>query len=142
MYDEATQELTRFLSLPTATWKPERARAMRYLYNITGDVAWLWKAVWECPDRREGWVELAKYALENSDWRLCFYASGKALDLVEQPMEYLNEEFAWGDMPHDLHAVSSYYLGLKDLALKHGLLALELNPNNARLQENLKYYRR
>jgi glycosyltransferase involved in cell wall biosynthesis len=141
IFDDAQFQFNRFLNLKTSTWKPERARAMRYLHEITGDVTWLWRAVWECPDRREGWVELARHAYNQHDWHLCFYASGRALLIKEKPLEYLNEEFAWYELPHDLHAISSYYIGWYDNALKHGEISVSINPEDKRLISNLEFYR-
>jgi glycosyltransferase involved in cell wall biosynthesis len=135
------EEFLRYLSLESSTWSAERSRAMRYLFEITGDVSWLWKAVFEAPARREGWVQLANKGYEDSDWNLCFYASSKALQIDKRPMDYLNESFAWGELPHDLQAISSYYLGWKDNALKHGFIALSIKPNDKRLSDNIIFYK-
>lgn len=139
-YEESIVQFNRYLSLPTTWWAPERAKAMRYLYEITNDHNWLWKATQEAPTGREGWVQLAQYGYDNSDWYLCFYASGKALAIIEKPLEYLNEDFAWRDLPHDLHALSSHHLGWRENAIMHGKLAIELNPGDIRLQNNLRFY--
>ena len=137
---EATEEFNKFLNLPRATWKPERARAMRYLYTLTNNVKWLWDAVNECPDRREGWVELAQYAYDNKDWPLVMFACSRALDITEKPLEYLNEEFAWGYKPHDLLAIAAYYLGIISIAKKHGKIAMKMAPDDERLKKNWEYY--
>ena len=50
------------------------------------------------------------------------------------------EEFAWGYIPHDLVAISSYWLGNKEQALKHGTIAVGLSPKDKRLRDNLKFY--
>jgi glycosyltransferase involved in cell wall biosynthesis len=42
---------------------------------------------------------------------------------------------------NDLLALSLYYSGNKELALKHGLAALSLNPNSQRLKENMLWYK-
>jgi hypothetical protein len=139
-YPDAMVQFERFLQLPNATWKPERARAMRYLYNITGEVKWLWDAVNECPDRREGWVELAQHAYDDKNWALTMFACERALTITEKPLEYLNEEFAWGYKPHDLLAISAYYLGIIRLAKKHGKIALDMKPDDERLKKNYKEY--
>ena len=46
----------------------------------------------------------------------------------------------WGSLPHDLAAISAYYLGLKDEAIRHGKDAIELEPDNIRLVNNLEFY--
>jgi glycosyltransferase involved in cell wall biosynthesis len=138
--EEAITEFNRFLSLPTSTWKPERARAMRYLYELTGDVGWLWRASVEAPDRREAWVDIARHYYKTEDWLTIFFASKKALEIKEKPLEYLNEEFAWGYAPHDLLALSAYYLGFYDIAIEQGTIAAEICPTDLRLKNNLVYF--
>jgi hypothetical protein len=44
-------------------------------------------------------------------------------------------------MAEDLVAVSAWQLGDYPTALKHGLKALELAPDNERLQSNVTFYR-
>ncbi|WP_339941210.1 hypothetical protein, partial [Undibacterium luofuense] len=63
MNDEAKKEFIRHLTLPRSVWKPERAASMRYLSKCDekNRLYWLLRASTECPDRREAWVELAKY---------------------------------------------------------------------------------
>jgi len=139
-YNEAAKQFRRFLSLPRAVWKPERARAMRYMYDVTKQTKWLWDAVHECPERREGWVELAQLAYANHDWHLVMFACSRALSIKEKPLEYLNEEFAWNETPHDLMALAAYHLGFPDLAKQHGSIALNMNPGDERLMRNLQYY--
>jgi glycosyltransferase involved in cell wall biosynthesis len=43
---------------------------------------------------------------------------------------------------NDMLALSAYYSGQKDLALKHGEIALSLNPTNKRLQDNVLWYKK
>ena len=45
----------------------------------------------------------------------------------------------WGAMPHDHAAIAAYRLDLFDLALKHARLAVELDPDDLRLRQNLKF---
>jgi tetratricopeptide (TPR) repeat protein len=46
----------------------------------------------------------------------------------------------WGHMPYDLVAVSAWNLGQFDKALEYGKKAVEMTPNDERLQKNLKFY--
>jgi tetratricopeptide (TPR) repeat protein len=140
MKKSAIEEFKRFLNLPNATWKPERAKAMRYLYSLTNDVKWLWDAVDECPHRREGWVELAQHGYNTQDWPLVVFACYRAFSVTTKTFEYQIEQFAWNEKPHDLMALAAYYLGLFDLAKKHGKIALEMSPEDERLRKNWDYY--
>lgn len=142
-FKKAFEAFKRHLSLPTATWKPERSSSMRYMAKcVVGKEreSWLKKAAEEAPDRREPLVELALYYYENYQWKDCLNYAKKALRINNKPLEYLCEEFAWGAIPHDLVAIASYYSGNYKQALLHGKKALKLDSDNERLKDNLKLY--
>lgn len=139
--DKALLEFKRHLALPTALWRPERARSMRYLAELENTEEWLFKAVAEAPERREGWVDLARYYYNEGAWEGCLWASQRALDITDKPLEYLCEEFAWGFAPYDYAAISAYNLGLFDRAVEYGDRALLLAPDDDRLINNLVYYK-
>jgi len=141
-YPQAQSEFKRHLSLPTATWAPERAASMRYLAKIEQDNAaqWLLMAIKQAPGRREALVELAQHHYDKQSWEGCYEHSKAALEVVEKPLDYLCEEFAWGDLPWDLAALSAYHLGKHQEAVELGKKALELSPGNERLLANLGYY--
>jgi hypothetical protein len=42
--------------------------------------------------------------------------------------------------PHDFLALAAYNLELYDQAIEHGQIAVDLEPNDVRLQANLEYY--
>jgi len=140
--DKAIKELNRYLSLPTATWGAERARAHRYLaqYDTDNTEIHLKNAISEDAGRREPIVDLAMMYYKKGEWRSCYRAALDALQIREKPLDYLCEEFAWGDAPYDLAAISAYHLGLTPTAIKYGKKAVALNPNDERLKANLKFY--
>ena len=142
-FHKAYQEFKRHLSLPTATWRPERASSMRYMAKCSVGKErekWLKQAIGECPERREPLIDLALYYYEEKRWKDCLNLCKRALRISEKPMEYLCEEFAWGPIPFDLIAVSAYYLGEYEEALIYGKRALNLDPASQRLKDNLKLY--
>ncbi len=141
-YEDAAREFKRHLGLPTAVWAPERAASMRYLAKIEKDNKehWLMSAHMEAPWRREALVELAQHMYENESWASCLHFAKKALEIKEKPLDYLCEDFAWGYLPWDLAAISSYYDGDFVSARAYGEKALELEPNNQRLIDNMKFY--
>lgn len=140
--DEAIRQFVRHLKLSKATWRPERAASMRYLAKLETKEreVWLLRAVAEAPERREGWVDLAHLYYEQKRWSQCLAAAQRALEIIEKPLEYLCEEFAWGALPFDLAAIAAHNIGLRDYAKNYGTQALELDPNNERLRTNLDYY--
>ena len=142
----ATEEFKRHLSLPKAAWPPERAASMRYLAKLEIDPRekeeWFKRAVREAPNRREAYVELAEFYYSNNRWEECLAMAENALSITEKPLEYLCEEMAWGHVPYDYAAIASYNLGNFEKALTYGTKAVELNPEELRLQSNLAFYSR
>lgn len=141
-YEESIKEFQRHLGLPRALWKPERAASYRYLAKCDGTNSekWLLSAIKEDDSRRESYVELALYYYNNKNWKECLKYSELALAIKEKPLDYLCEEFAWGAMPYDLAAISAYNLNKNEKAIQYGTKALELDPNDERLKNNLTFY--
>lgn len=140
--EEAAAEFKRYLALPTAVWNAERAAAYRYLAKCEPHLSLdhLLAASREAPEYREPWVELAQFFYNIADWDRCKVSALKALSIVDKPLTYLNEGFAWGYLPHDLAAISCYWLGDRSAALEHGKAALALAPEDERLLSNLDFY--
>ena len=142
--EESIEEFKRHLSLPRAVWKPERAASMRYIAKMSNGIEkeeWLKRAVREAPDRREAYVDLAEFYYKTQSWEACLDVTENALDIVEKPLEYLCEEYAWGYAPYDYAAIAAYNLGKTSEALEYGMKAVELNPTDERLQRNLIFYK-
>jgi len=141
-YEEAAKEFKRHLSLRRATWRAERAASMRYLAKCEplSAIAWLEKAVAEDSGRREAMVELALQYYSIKEWEGCYKHASAAISIAEKPLDYLCEDFAWGALPHDLLAISSYHLAKYREAYEHGLIAKELDPESKRIADNLKLY--
>ena len=142
MLNEAAKEFKRYLDLPTAKWGAERARAYRYLAQCEPEKAHmhLLMALMEDSSRREPLVDMAMLHYKDKNWTECYSYAIESLAITEKPLDYLCEEFAWGALPHDLAAISAYYLGnIKD-AIDHGKKAIDLDPLDERLIGNLKFY--
>lgn len=141
--EKAAKHFKAHLALPKATWGPERAASCRYLAKCEPQSAetWLKQAMAEAPGRREAMVEYALHLEKQGNWVECREVSLQVLDIVEKPLDYLCEDFAWGAQPYDHVALSSYYLGNYAEALEYGLKAVEVEPNNGRLLDNLKWYK-
>lgn len=142
MYDKAADMFRKHLQNPNARWAPERAASCRYLAKCDPANAeqHLIQASIESPNRRETAVELAKYYYEKADWEECFDWAKISLLVKEKPLDYLCEEFAWGELPYDLAAISAYNLKLYKEAAEYGSLACAANPDDQRLKNNLAYY--
>jgi len=146
-WQEAVTALNSYLALPGAIWPNERCYAMRLLAkshqalnNYSESVKWARLACAEDPNIREPWVELASMYYDQRQWHNCFSAAKTALDIKDKALVYTMDPTVWGAVPHDLLAISAYNLGLYELALEHGKLATEHEPQNQRLIDNLKFY--
>ena len=140
---EAAEQFSRYLTLPGAVWKAERANALRYLAKCEPHHAtsYLKRAVSEDPRRREPRVDLMMQYYGAGYWNGLFVNAKVVLEeLTEKPLDYFVEGFAWGALPYDLGALAAHHLGDKELALEWGQKAVELDPANDRLVRNLTYY--
>lgn len=142
--EDCIATLKRHLSMPSATWKDERAASMRYIskaYLEMGnrDAAYVWglKAVAEAPHLREPWMDLGLFLYAEKDWDGVLYCTACALKLTERPMSYICEAQAWGSLPHDMRCIALYRMGCVKESLEEARKALILDPQNTRLQKNV-----
>ena len=147
-WDEAIAQLQRHLTLPTATWAAERSASMRFIsrcYLAKGDqpeaMRWALRAVAEAPELRESWVQAEEAAYAGEDWPAAAFFGGKAVAVTKKSGCYINEERAWGAYPWDAMAYALYRLGDLEGAAAATERALELEPGNERLRDNMKFYR-
>lgn len=147
MWDKAIAQLKRHLNMPTATWEPERCASMRFLSRCClekGDkaeaMAWAMRAIAECPETREPWVQAEEAAYSMGDWEAVRYFGRKAVGIQEKPAIYINEDKAWGAYPYDALAFAEYKLGDIDGAIAHTEKALEFGEDD-RLRGNLRFYK-
>jgi glycosyltransferase involved in cell wall biosynthesis len=141
-YPEAIRQFRHHLSMPEAKWDAERAWSMRYLAKMlpAERESWLLKACAEYPAGREPWFDLAQFYYDKNNFAGCLFAANKVLSINNKQGLYLNEADAWGWKPHDVAAIAAYNVGSYEMAIIQGLIALRLNPGDARLQENVRYY--
>jgi hypothetical protein len=127
-------------------WPLERSHAMRMIggsvENAGGDgVRWFRLACAEDPTIRENWYELAYVCYKKDMWPECYGAGKTALGITRNLAQHTYNAAAWGYLPHDLVALSAHNLGLKDEAVKHGQIAVDMAPDIERLKTNLKFYK-
>jgi hypothetical protein len=118
-WDEARQILTAFLAL-AGGWPPERSEAYRILAAIDYmPERWLWKAIGECPERREPWVDLTRHFLgvgkEESAVLTMSFAYHRTDDTI-----YTTDPQCWGEPFEELmHRVSEIDAEAAHLAERH-----------------------
>ena len=146
-WQEAINACKAYLALPRATWNNERCYAYRVMgrsYNELGIVEEAEKAFQmaasEAPNTREPWCELATLMYRQGRWEECFAYAMRALRITNREAVYTCDPEVWGFQPHDLAAISAWNLGLKDVAVQQGQIAVDLAPHDGRLRSNLGYY--
>lgn len=146
-YEEAIVELERYLTLPGATGRWDRAYAMRLLGDCYTDLGkredayeQYERATREAPERRESWHALAYHFYEQLDWPRCYFAAKRTIQTTTHRNDWPVEPSAWGAEPFDLLALSAYQLGHFNEAIRYGADALALDPTDERLKQNLSWY--
>ena len=146
-WDDAKKALSTYLGMNADSAQDERSYAMRLMgksYAETGDAAqaekWYYQAVGEAPNSREPWYELAMLMYRQHRWEECFASAMRGLKIKDRALVYTCDPTVWGYGLHDLAAISAHNLGLREIAIKQGEIAASMEPNDPRLQSNLKYY--
>lgn len=146
-YQEAIDQLNKYLTLFPNAWKQERAASYGYIaksYRKLGDydssIKYAILGTLESGNTREPWLELARAAYYKNDWNTCLWASSRCLSIKEKTMSYISSSDCWGPEPYDLQALSYYNLGQFQQAIESGKLALKQDPTDNRLAKNLEFY--
>ena len=141
-HERAIELLQRYLALPSSTWREERSEAMRFLARMQPDktMVWLDKARMEAPHRREIWLDLAEELHAKADWLNLFWACTNGIEKTHRTNSYLDDAHCWGFRLFDLGAIAAWHLNVMDRAVEWGGKALELDPGNQRLKNNLDFF--
>lgn len=144
-WDKCIETLTRHLNLKSATWDEERGASMRFisrayigLNNYEEAEKWLKTALEETPNVREPYIELGilYYSLKKYEDAIDILEKGLAIS--EKSPTYINEEMAWNETPYDILSICYYQIGDYNNALKNSKMAISINKNSDRLNNN--YY--
>jgi glycosyltransferase involved in cell wall biosynthesis len=141
-HERGIELLQRYLALPSSNWGEERSEAMRYLARMQPDrkMYWLDKARMEAPHRREIWLDLAEELHGQADWLNLFWACTNGIEKTHRTGSYLDDQNCWGFRMFDLGAIAAWHLNAMDRAVEWGQKALELDPGNQRLKDNLDFF--
>lgn len=147
MWDKAINQLMHHLNMPTAVWKPERCASMRFISRchmkkgeMQSALVWAMRAIAECPEAREPWVQAEEVAYSMEEWSLVRHFGLNAIGIREKLDIYINENKAWGAYPYDALAFAEYKLGDIEGAIAHTEKALEFGEDE-RLLGNLRFYK-
>jgi tetratricopeptide (TPR) repeat protein len=146
-HQECVDAFKRYLSLPGSVWNHERCYAHRALgraYTSLGNNFEAEKsfrqATVDAPHIRESWSELAMFMYQQSRWMECFSNALIGLGIIHKEPIHTSDPGVWGYRLHDLAAISAFHLGMPEIAVKHGQIAIDFEPADGRLQNNLRFY--
>ncbi len=144
LLDDAHTAFEKYLDLPGANFGPERSEAYNFLSlihqrkgNVDEALKMARMAVVEAPNRREGWLQLARVCHDISRWHECFAAATSCLGIHERTGTFLDTADAWGSSPLHLLGVAEYRLGMFEISLTHLSEAVTLDPTNEKLRRDI-----
>lgn len=144
-WNKSIDTLIKHINLKSSTWKEERSASMRFisrgyinLKRYDEAEMWLKKAINETPNLREPYIELGMlyYTIEKYDEGIKYLEEG--IKIKEKSPTYINEEFAWNETPYDLISLCYYNVSNYVKSLENVEIALKMNKNNERLNNNYK----
>lgn len=140
-HEAAITELKRYLDLETSRWPVERSEAMIYLSRLTDSSKfdYLHRALTCAPERRQVWLELARYYYSKQDWHGLLWACGSGLEHSRRDNSYLDHADAWGNQLHDFGSIAAANLKWYEKAVEWCRLAINIQPTDDRLRANLNW---
>lgn len=147
MWDKGIETLEKYFKLPDCIWPEERAASMRHMakaYLEKGELQlaqnWLYKAIAECPERREAYIDMTLLGIRQQDYEGVLYFAIQALKIEHPPLGSTTSVYAWDATPYDMAAIACYHLGLKERALEYSKEAIKTSPEDNRLRDNHALY--
>ena len=146
-WNKSIDTLIKHLNLKTSTWNEERCASMRFISRCYISLKrydeakmWLDKAIQECKDSREPYTErmLLEYKLNN--YYEAIYYGKEALKITNKKLTYITETFSWDETIYDVLSICYYKLNQKKEGIKYLKQAININPSNQRLKNNLKFF--
>ena len=138
---ESVAELNRYLDLETSRWHIERSEAMIYISRMSHSrkLEYLQRALICAPERRQVWLELARYYYNNQDWHGLLWAAGSGMDKSRRDHSYLDSADAWGNQLLDFGSIAAANLGWYSKAVDWCQQAVDMNSQDDRLKNNLQW---
>lgn len=146
-YPEAIKTLKRHLRLKTSTWAEERSASCRFIgdcytaLNKPKQAKFYYKkAVTESPITREPYLALANFYYNKQDYTSCLITINAMLQIKEKTMSYITNPNCWNELPYDMLSFCYYKLNNMQKAKINALQALSINPADARIKNNVKFF--
>lgn len=141
--EKAVEHFRKYLDMPYPTWHEEKAESQRWLSKLLphDKLYYLRMATATAPMKREPWMDLAEHYYHEADWPQCYANALAALKITNKSGSYLDSAEAWGSKLPDLAGIAAYNMNMFGEAIKWFEQAVALNPEDQRLQNNLKFSR-
>jgi tetratricopeptide (TPR) repeat protein len=97
------------------------------------------QACGEASNTREPWAALSLLMYMQCRWEESFAFAMRGLKIKDRELVYTCDPAVWGYQLHDLASIAAWHLGIKDIALEQAKLALEKEPADQRLRNNLTF---
>jgi tetratricopeptide (TPR) repeat protein len=101
-----------------------------YYYNLS---------IAQEPSYREPYLLAAEICNERKNCNMAMGYVFEALAKSYRHFTWIERDNSWNEQADDILAVAYYWTGNKELALQHAEKAVELNPHDERLQQNLEF---
>lgn len=144
-WSETLQTGSRALTIP-CEWNIERAASCMWSAEAAFELGYTdWALLWaergvrSAPIFFEPKGLLANIAFKMEDWQTCYKYAIQILTHTRAHSNLTRDHY-WDWLMFDLIAISAHHLGKKEEALHFGKLALDGNPSDSRLQQNLRFY--
>lgn len=145
-FHEQWQEIANYAkqALKLGGWYVEQAaicraagKANQELGKPTEAERWFRKGTKLAADQMEAWFSLAQFYYERRNWAECLKAASY-VEVLSKPDHYLVDQSVWSWRAFDLISIALWNLGMRDESKKYAELAYNANPNDERLESNLK----
>lgn len=147
-YVEAIATLSHFTSLGFV-WECEKADAFRMmslcakeLYDYDSELKYAFNAIATDPLSASCFVNIGNIFYYNKNFAkaIPYFAAAIAVCKEEKDFSYFDVGRDNREYPHNILALCYYNIGNKKMAEKYGKRAIELNPSDKSLRDNMKYY--
>lgn len=144
MWDLVISSAKHLLSF-SEDWYVERAAACRWASEASRNLGlnkeaheWADKSI-EIDPCAESYFEKVRCHYSDSNW-IEIWETSKKVAACERSNHYLGSSAIWDWFLDDMRALACHYLGDKRKALKYGKYAIEGNPTEIRLKNNMNFY--
>lgn len=148
-YDKAIKMFKKHLNLKSATWREERSTSLRYIgdcylnkNSFTNAKNYYEKAIIECFYIREPYLSLAQFYYTKKDYLNCAFMLENMLKIKKKYLTYITNPYCWNEYPYDMLSFCYFNINQIELAYYYAQKAIEINPDDERLQNNYNIYKK